>query len=75
MLENRISRSINDYIQKIDSFKLNSISIVIALFLIKDKDKKFHIFDKIFLLANLNIDIILEMFFLILNNIKVNFVS
>lgn len=39
------------------------------------KEKKFWFYIKIFLLTNLNMDIILRMPFLILNNMKINFLK
>lgn len=47
--------------------------MVIASFLIDDKDKKSYFFKKIFLLANININITIRMLFLILSNIQNNF--
>lgn len=47
--------------------------MVITLFLIDEKDKKFCFFKKDFLLANINIKVTFGIFFLTLNNIKVNF--
>lgn len=47
--------------------------MIIALFEIKDKKNKCEFFKEIFLLANLSIYMVLEILFLILNNIKINF--
>ena len=47
----------------------------IAIFLMEDKDKKFQFFEKIFLLANFSMNIILEIVFYILSNIIVNFLD
>lgn len=46
---------------------------MIASFLVDDINKKFSFFEKIFLLADISIDIVLGMLFLTLSNIKVNF--
>lgn len=64
---------INLDIPKIDGFKLDIFGIVIKIFLIKDKKKRFWFFEEIFLFANLKINITLEMTFIILSNVKVNF--
>lgn len=60
---------------KIDGFKLNIFSMVIGFFKVDYKDRKFWFFKKTFLLANFSIDITLNMFFLTLSNVEVNFVS
>lgn len=41
----------------------------------KEKKRKSQFFEATFLLANLNIDIALNMLFFTLNNIKINFVN
>ena len=62
-------------IQKIDSLKLDTFGMVIASFLIKDMEKRSRFLVKTFLLVVISIDIALRMSFLILNNIKINFVG
>lgn len=47
--------------------------MIITLFQVNDKDKKSRFFEEIFLLANISIDIVFKMFFLILNNDEVKF--
>lgn len=47
--------------------------MVITSFLLDDKDKKFRFFEEIFLLANISIDIVFGIFFLILNNVQIDF--
>ena len=49
--------------------------MIMVYFLIEDKNEKSQFFEEIFLLTNFSIDIILYIFFLILNNIKINFIS
>lgn len=49
--------------------------MVIAFFLVDNTDKRFQFFKKTFLLADISMDIALGIFFLILNNIKVNFTN
>lgn len=46
---------------------------VIAFVLVDDKDKKSRFFKKIFLLANISIDIAFEILFHILNNIQIDY--
>lgn len=62
-------------VQKIDSLKLDTFGMVIAFFPIKDMEKRFRFLKKTFLLAVISIDIALRIFFLILNNIEINFVG
>lgn len=47
--------------------------MIIALFEMHDKDKKFCFFEKTSLLADISIGVAFEMFFLTLNNVKFNF--
>lgn len=54
---------------------LEKFEIVIALLEEEDKDKKSRFFEKIFLLTNLNINIVLAMLLFNLNNIKINFLE
>ena len=49
--------------------------MVIALFLVEDKERRSCVFIETFLLANINIDITLKMFFLTLNNVEIGFVG
>lgn len=49
--------------------------MIIAFFLVDNTDKRFQFFKKTFLLANISMDIALGIFFLTLNNIKVNFTN
>lgn len=61
-------------IQKIDGNKLKIFRMV-NFFLIDNKNKKSRFFEKISLLANININITLGIPFLILSNIKINFIN
>ena len=58
---------------KIDGSKLYIFDIVIAFFLVEDKEGKLRFFEKTFLLANISMNIALEMLFLILSNIEIDF--
>ena len=61
--------------QKIDSSKLDIIGMVIVFFSIKDEKRGSCFFKEIFLIANISIGVALEMFFLTLNNINIDFAS
>ena len=52
------------YTQKINDLKLDIFSIVIAFFLIGDKERKSQFFEKIVLLADVGINIALGILFL-----------
>lgn len=58
---------------KIDSSMLKTFGIVIASFLVNDKKKKSQFFEMTGLLADISIDVVLEILFLTLSNTKVNF--
>lgn len=47
--------------------------MIIPLFQINDKDKKYHFFEKIFLLVEISIDVTFRVSFLILSNVEINF--
>lgn len=49
--------------------------MIIASFLVEDKNEKSQFFKGTFLLANFDMDIALRMFFFTLSNVKVNFVN
>lgn len=63
--------NVND--QKINNSRLKTYQIVIVSFQMNEKEWKFLIFQKTFLLLDINIDIAFRIVFFILNNIKVNF--
>ena len=62
-------------VQKIDGLKLNTFGIVITSFSIEDKEKKSRFFEKIFLLADISIDIALGISFLTFNNVEIDIIS
>ncbi len=47
--------------------------MIVSTFSILDKDNRVTFFQKSFLLANIKLDIIFEMFFLTMSNVNVNF--
>lgn len=49
--------------------------MVIAFFIVKNKEERFWVFEKTFLLGNFSINIVLRKLFLTLKNNKVNFVN
>lgn len=57
--------------QKINNSKLKTLVMEIVFFQVNDKDKKPQRFKKTLLLTKISIDVVLEIFFLILNNVKV----
>lgn len=58
---------------KSDKSILNTFEIIITSFQILNKLKKVRYFQKIFLVANINIKIVFEIFFFIFSNININF--
>ena len=48
--------------------------MVIALFFMENKEERSYFFEETFLLADINIDIILGISFLTLSNVKIDFV-
>ncbi len=59
--------------QKIDSTTLKTYRIVVSTFPVSDKDGRERFFEESFLLAYVKPDIVLEMPFLIMSNVDVNF--
>lgn len=51
-------------VQKIYNSALVTFEMVIAVFLVNDKEEKIRFFMKIFLLANINLDVILRILYL-----------
>lgn len=61
--------------QKIDNSVLVIFKIVIATFSINDKEEKIGFFDKIFLLTNVNSNMIFGITFLTLSNASIKFLD
>lgn len=61
--------------QKIDGSRLEIFTMVIAFFLIEDKDERSRFFEKIFPLADIGLDVVLGMLFLTWSNVKVQFTN
>ena len=59
--------------QKIDGITLETYGIVVSTFSVSDKDNKERFFKKSFLLINVNLNIVFQMFFLTMNNIDIDF--
>lgn len=57
--------------EKIDNSTIETFKIVLVSFQVEDKLKKTRFFEKIFLLANINMELILEVLFLILSNANI----
>lgn len=66
-------KKINIGTKKIDHYWLTIFSIVVAYFLIDNKDKKSWFFEEIFLLADICMNITFGMPFLTLSDIKIDF--
>ena len=67
------TRKIDVSIQKIDGSHLDTFGMVIADCLVKDKLEMVRLFQEIFLLANINLKVIMEMLFLTLSRADVWF--
>ena len=63
----------NVRVQKIDSSTFETIEIVLAGFQVKDTLKRARFFYKMFLLVDVNIEIVLEMPFLTFSNADMKF--
>ncbi len=59
--------------QKIDGTTLETYKIVVSTFSMSDKDGKERFFQESFLLADVKLDIMLKMLFLIMSNVDVDF--
>lgn len=59
--------------QKIDSSPLVTYGMVLAGFSVSNKLEKVWFFEKTFLLANTNMEVVLKMFFLIFSNANIQF--
>lgn len=66
-------RSINVGAQKIDGALLKTHRMVSTKFLVQDKEDRYRFFEETFLLADINMEVILSMPFLSLSNIDINF--
>ena len=61
--------------QKIDGTTLNTYGMIVAAFSIVDKANQVKFFEETFLVANISLKIVLEMFFLTLSGADVDFSS
>ena len=69
------ARKINVSAQKIDGSYLNTFGIVIADCLVKNKLGRVRFFQKTFLLANISLEVVLEMAFLTFNKADIWFIE
>ena len=60
-------------IQKIDSNMLDTFGIVVAAFSVIDKANRVRFFEETFLVANVNLDVVLKMSFLTLSSANIDF--
>ncbi len=66
-------RKTNVEAQKIDGTTLKTYEMVVFTFSILDKDCRGRFFEKSFLLADVKLNVVVEMLFLIMNNADVDF--
>ena len=59
--------------QKIDGFTLKTFGIVLASFQVEDKLRRARFFQETFSLADISVEVVLEMLFLILSNADIQF--
>ena len=61
--------------QKINKTILETYEIVVFNFFVLDKNDRERFFEKSFLLAEVKLDVVLEMLFLTMNNADINFIA
>ena len=61
--------------QKIDCLKLDTFDMVIVLFCMENKKRRFCFFEGMFFLADISVDSTLGILFLNLNNVEIDFVD
>lgn len=67
--------SINIKAQKIDTFNITIFGIALVSFWVEDKRSRSQFFQKFFLLANISMEKVLDMFFLTFSKVKIQFVQ
>ncbi len=65
--------NINIRVQKIDGTTLETYGMVVITFSVSDKNGKERFFEESFLLADVKPDLVLEMSFLTMSNVDVDF--
>ena len=68
-----VIKSINISIQKIDDTIFKTYKIVVAVFSVINCINKIRFFKKIFLVANISLDVIFKILFLTLNGANIDF--
>lgn len=63
----------NVKVQKIDGTILKIYWMIVSIFSMLDKNGKKRLFEKSFVLANVKLDVVFEMFFFIMSNADINF--
>ena len=61
--------------QKIDGIMLNTYKIVVVVFLVTNKVNQVRFFEKAFLLANISLKVVVEMFYLTLSGADIDFLD
>ena len=67
--------SIDIRAQKIDGTTLNTYKMVLAAFLVTHKANQVKFFKETFLIANISLEVVIEIFFLILNSANIDFLD
>ena len=67
------TRKTNIRAHKIDNTTLKTYEIIVFIFSVLDKDGKERFFEESFLLADVKLDIVLEIFFLTISNVNIDF--
>lgn len=65
----------NVRVQKIDIAILNAYEMVVIAFLITDQTNWVKLFEKIFLVANISLKVVFEIFFFILSSVNIDFLG
>lgn len=66
-------RKIKSRVQKIDGTILKTYRMIVSIFFILDKDNMVRFFEENFLLADVKLDLVLRILFLIINNVDIDF--
>lgn len=61
--------------QKIDGCIMVMFDMMIAAFLVNNKDRKVKFFEKNFLLANISLNVVFKIFFFCLSNAEIRFLG
>ena len=68
-------RSTDVEVQKIDRIRLDTYRMVVTAFLMMDKANYVRFFKETFLVANVSLEIVLEMLFITFSSVNINFLD